>query len=252
MAAVSVSSCQKDGSGDHLNVSSDYSLEEVAKIMTELPIGIAHVDEVFDAVSSSSYNGYDEEYMFSDLLTRPGEGVGNLKGAAGTSATLMSESKYSNPLRNLLSDYFAEHPRTKSGGPEESLRALMESGIQIYWPYSEEWDGESFPIVTFDPENGQESNIGYELVTSADGTTGVKEVTVDEDLARQHPVWVINRNDDSEYSPISIFSGKQYLMSENGKCLAVDDDLMPVLCGKTGDSRKVLKNKGFSNDEKLR
>ena len=245
MAAVGLSSCQKDGSGDHVNVASDYSLEEVAKIMTELPIGIAHVDEVFDAVSSSSYNGYDEEYMFSDLLTRPGEGVGNLKGAAGTSATLMSESKYSNPLRNLLSDYFADHPRTKSGGPEESLRALMESGIQIYWPYSEEWDGESFPIVTFDPENGQESNIGYELVTSADGTTGVKEVIVDEDLARQHPVWVINRNDDSEYSPISVFSGKQYLMSENGKCLAVDDDLMPVLCGKKEDSRKVLKIRAF-------
>ena len=40
------------------------SKQQVAWLLSELPLGVEQMEEVFDAVSSSSENGYDEDYMF--------------------------------------------------------------------------------------------------------------------------------------------------------------------------------------------
>ena len=40
----------------------ELSLRNVARILSELPLGSEQLREVADAVSSSSVNGYDEEY----------------------------------------------------------------------------------------------------------------------------------------------------------------------------------------------
>ena len=50
-------------------------LEDVAKLLSALPIETDQMTEVHDAVSSSDGNGYDEEYMMRDLLSVPGTGV---------------------------------------------------------------------------------------------------------------------------------------------------------------------------------
>ena len=59
MATLMPAACQKTENNAQKRDSPDFTLEEVAKIMTELPIGISHVDEVFSAVNASSFNGYD-------------------------------------------------------------------------------------------------------------------------------------------------------------------------------------------------
>ena len=41
--------------------------------------------------------------------------------------------------------------------------------MQIYWPYSENWDGKDLPIITFDPEDGAKTNIGYRIISENDG-----------------------------------------------------------------------------------
>ena len=48
--------------------------------------------------------------------------------------------------------------------------ALSASGMQIYWPYSEAWDGAAMPVITFDPESEALSNVGYEPLITPDGT----------------------------------------------------------------------------------
>ena len=181
----------------------ELELSDVAKILSCLPLGEENLSEVHDAVSGSTGNGYDEEYMMQDLFSSPGSGVGS--GGVPTKA-----GGYSRPLRDLIEQYVMDGGApgvavTKAGGAREYLESLSASDIQIYWPYSDSWDGESYPIVTFDPGFGSESNYGYEIIPGPDGVTVVDSVYVDESIAAERPVWVVNRNDDSAFTPLEMF-----------------------------------------------
>ena len=46
----------------------DLTLEEVAQILSSVDLGASQMGEVYDAVSSSTGNGYDEEYTMKDLF----------------------------------------------------------------------------------------------------------------------------------------------------------------------------------------
>ena len=179
--------------------SSFVGLDEVAEILAMIPIDRNQMEEVHQAVSSSSGNGYDEEYTMRDIFASPGSGVGDSQTKAQTD--------YPEPLRDLIEDYVYSSYSTKSSGqmtPDEFMAALMESDIQKYWPFSENWDGETMPVVTFDPEDGSDANIGYRLKTDEDGFRQVEEVIVDEEMAGQTPVWVVNRNSDAGYATIEM------------------------------------------------
>lgn len=200
-------------------------LENVALLLSGIPLGADHLREVHDAVSSSSCNGYDEEYMMRDLFTEPGAGVGNDRlpseaadarrraRAVGAGA----DSGYPEPLKELIETRLRSGEMSsmmsKSGGVadilggmtvDEYLEALKSSDIQIYWPYSEEWDGETPPVITFDPMDGGSVNVGYRLGTDPDGNPSLVEMLVDEGVARRMPVWVVNRNDDSEHTSLEL------------------------------------------------
>lgn len=162
-------------------------LEDVARVLSLVPLGGEQLDEVYDAARASASNGYDEEYRMQELFAEPGCGVGD---AGGTKA-----DAYSKPLRELLRE--AVHSTKASTGledPDAWLDALSASDIQIYWPFSEEWNGDTKPVITFDPGGDAMQNEGY--VVEADGT--VTKVLVTEEMAQKQPVWVINRNSDAE------------------------------------------------------
>ncbi len=201
LAAVSCQSGDLDVTPSVMQDGS-FTLSDVAKMLSELPLDSEHLSEVHDAVSSSSGNGYDEEYTMGDLFSSPGAGVGDSR--AETRA-----SSYSRPLKDLIADYFSAKCATKSGASDAQayLDALSESDMQIYWPYSEDWDGETYPIVTFDPGFGAETNYGYEICRDGSGLRVVSEVMVTEEVARERPVWVINRNSDSAFTPLDLFEG---------------------------------------------
>ncbi len=201
------SSCERvDHSGENPEPSKPaIPLENVAKMLSALPIESCHVQEVRDAVSSSSGNGYDEEYMMRDLFTSPGAGVGMDKETKAVKA-----ASYSRPLKDLISEFL--EARTKAGETDdlngmsasEYLYELENSDIQIYWPYSDVSDEEQLPIVTFDPGNGAEVNVGYKIFENKDGVRTVEEVVVDESVAASRPVWVVNRNGDSSYRSLEM------------------------------------------------
>lgn len=142
------------------------TLRDIAKAISELPMRQEQLNEVYEAVSASSGNGYDEEYMMSDLFLAPGSGVGSDPAGRATKAV-----EYRTPLRDMLRDYFTAKFATKAGAAdiEAYINSLIESDAQIYWPYSEDWDGRTYPIVTFDPGYGAESNYGYEIRFDASG-----------------------------------------------------------------------------------
>lgn len=175
---------------------SDINVEQVARILSSLPLQDDNLREVYDAVSSSSGNGYDEEYTMQDLFLRPGTGVGGGTKAGNT---------YSRPIRDLISDYLATATKASSITPEDYISILTASDIQLYWPYSEDWNGSEYPIITFDPGFGAESNYGFCLARGKDGELQIDSVFVDESVALKHPVWVVNRNDDSAFTPLELF-----------------------------------------------
>jgi hypothetical protein len=201
---------------------SPVSLSNIARMISELPLDSGHLREVHNAVTLSAENGYDEEYTMSQIFSAPGSGVGSEEGASRA-------GEWDNPLKSLISSWFQDKygvsTRSSDGyTAQDCLSMLSASDVQIYWPYSEDWDGESLPVVTFDPGYSAETNIGYELC--ADGT--VKEITVSEELASQRPVWVINNNRDSGYQTLQTYqrlnAGKAKLPTRSGsKTLYVKD-----------------------------
>lgn len=217
-ALCAAASCDVQGTEDGLEHADPVTRSDVAEILASLPIEEEHLDEVFDAVHSSSANGYDEEYMMSDLFDAPGRGVGDPATKAG--------GRYSSPLRDLFMEYLSG--RTKASGMDAGtfVDSVTDSGLQIYWPYSEDWDGISYPVITYDPGDGSESNYGYEIGFDENGERTLKRVVVDEKMAMERPVWVINTNDDSALTPLC----------------SVSSDTAGTKAGADGKSQLILKN----------
>ena len=196
-------------------------LDEVAGILAAIPLQMHHLKEVHDAASASSSNGYDEEYTMRDLFVSPGKGVGDKMSRSAVT--------YYNPLRDLIEEYVYSQAQVKSGtgfnaDPEAFVAGLMSSDIQIYWPYSENWDERQMPVITFDPEDGSEVNTGYRLIINDDGSRSVEKVVVNEEMACSEPVWVVNRNSDAEFTTLEMLRREDPAWGEGGGTIIVKPD----------------------------
>ena len=202
----------KDGNNSSAPVGYELlSKSGVARMLASIPIGEEQLAEVWDAVNSSNSNGYDEEYMMCDLLSSPGAGVGD-----SPESRAATRARYSTPIRDLITDYLSEQAAayTKAGATKASesdlveqwLSELSSSGMQIYWPYSSDWDGETMPLVTFDPGFGANDNYAWEIAWEDGAYMTMGQVYVDETVAASRPVWVINGNDDSGFTPLELYS----------------------------------------------
>ena len=193
------------------------AIDSVARMLSSLPLEKEHLQEVHEAVSSSSGNGYDEEYTMRDLFESRGAGVGD-----DEEVKSMRTRAYARPLRELIREHLcATRADGGTGSGEDYLQRLMTSDVQIYWPYSGNWDGESMPVITFDPENGAEANVGYRIVETAEGGRRCEEVEVDEEMAENTPVWVVNRNDDSRYTSLEMLRKKDPEWGNGGGSIVV-------------------------------
>ena len=192
-------------------------LDEIAEILSMVPLHTMQMEEVHDAVTSSSSNGYDEEYTMKNLFEAPGSGVGD-------NSETRSDKSYVKPLWKLIDEQVRSMSATKalSMDPDSFLKALTDSDVQIYWPFSEEWDGETMPVITFDPEDGASANMGYKLTVEDDGSRRVEEIVVDEEMARKVPVWVVNRNDDAGYTSLEMLRREDPEWGEGGGSIIVN------------------------------
>lgn len=216
--AASIISCSKYISGpsyyapdnsavENGSDSSGFDLSSLARMFAALPIGLDQMEEVKDAASASIGNGYDEEYTMKQLIEAPGCGVGDNPTKA---------VKYARPLRDMIAEYLAKGTKAGAKDVEEYLNALSQSDLQLYWPYSEDWNGEELPIITFDPGYGSDYNYGYKLGRDSNGFSVVDSVYVDEQIAREHPVWVINTNDDAGFTPLDLYTEAAQSSTKSG------------------------------------
>lgn len=232
LAGLMAASCEilDDDIDKHASDRAAVPLSEVAQVLANIPLGADQMGEVFGAVSSSVDNGYDEEYMMYDLFGTPGAGVGDDR-ITKSKAPVLSGI----PLRDMIADYVRTQAPTKSESgiddPSEWLERLAESDIQIYWPFSEAWDGEELPVITFDPEDDSEVNIGYRIIKDSEGFRRIEEVLVDEDVAMKTPVWVVNRNTDAGYTTLEMLRREDPDWGEGGGSIIVGPG--------TGDNSKA-------------
>ena len=218
------------------------SLSEVSQILSSIPITQKQVREVYDAVTASSGNGYDEEYTMKNLFSAPGSGVGD-------KATRTAGS-YDQPLSRLIEEHVKSIAGTRSSvdmsvdrmGVDGFLQALEESDIQIYWPFSECHSSDRLPIITFDPEDGSEVNVGYRLIDNGDGFRHVEEVIVDEAMAEEYPVWVVNRNSDAGYSSLEMLRREDPDWGEGGGDIIVNPKSLALKRSVTGSKTLILKD----------
>jgi len=217
--AIVALACSKNasapGSNEESVKESNPQLADIAVLLSSVNIGPEQLKEVHDAVCSSSKNGYDEEYTMNSLFESPGSGVGD--------DILKSEVKsYSKPLRDLIFNYLSNESvkaTTKGEGlsPEEYVKYLTEGDAQIYWPNSDEWDGVTMPVISFDPLTDVTSNVGYYM----DSFGKIQEIAVNEQLASERPVWIINSNEDAGYETLEMLrqsggGGEIFVKGDNG------------------------------------
>lgn len=182
------------------------SLEEVAQVLSSIPLEEDHLKEVHNAATASASNGYDEEYRMQDLFAAPGTGV-------GASAPTKADT-YAHPLRDALREAMIS---TKAGSRDARawLDSLALSDVQIYWPNSDSWDGHTLPVITFDPGDGATQNEGYAFLS--DGS--VKKLLVDENMADERPVWVVNRNSDASHKSLELLRRENPEWAAGGEIL---------------------------------
>lgn len=222
LAGLVAASCEilDDDIDKHASDRPAVPLSEVAQVLANIPLGTDQMSEVFGAVSSSAVNGYDEEYMMYDLFGTPGAGVGDDRLPLSKAPELSGV-----PLRDMITDYVRSQAATKSTSAVEDpsgwLERLAESDVQIYWPFSESWDGEELPVITFDPEDDSEVNIGYRITEDSEGFRRIEEVLVDEDVAMEMPVWVVNRNTDAGYTTLEMLRREDPDWGEGGGSIIV-------------------------------
>ena len=133
--------------------------------------------EVHAAVTKSLNYGLEEACYFREILTRD-EGW----------AKIVAESEKGEGIAGL----FSQGGTGKYGLTADDITRLIEGDYQIYWPYSEYWDGETLPAVTFVPELADSIQVFYGSTGYQISDAGVEKIVVDEDLLREGAVWVVS------------------------------------------------------------
>lgn len=189
LIGLAMYSCQQEDyvtAPQHETELKSSKLQEVATLLTEIPLDEALCAEVNTAAAAALGYGLDENYLFREVF---GSQENKITTRSGRSSILAERLKDLAQNKNQLRS-------TDANETDGLVTELGNSNIQIYWPYSDDWDGVTMPVITFAPEDKtKESNIGYKQVIQNDGSIKIETIIIDEEYAENNPVWVINYNE---------------------------------------------------------
>ena len=179
LLAVATISCAKVEEEPLYIPKGKVDVESVAVLISKMGVDAPICEEIFTGVTENAEWGWDETFYLDYQWNRNTKGV-----------------EMSSPFFQKLQDAIAH--QTKGEGSDLSMDQLLSQNVRIYWPYSDNWDGVTEPVITFCPDGYEDlapnediSIVGYRL-TGPDGTP--EKVMVNEDYARKNPVWVIGMN----------------------------------------------------------
>lgn len=132
--------------------------------------------------ATSSYNAGLEESIYLDEILE-------------TESATKSCANSHDFLRNFFTKQMAGNFFTAT----KSDDVLSWNNIEIYWPYSDAWDGISRPVIVLNHNDKNQyieadKTYAYKLNETENGYE-VETIVVDEAYAETNPVWVINASD---------------------------------------------------------
>ncbi|GBU08150.1 hypothetical protein AwDysgo_14810 [Bacteroidales bacterium] len=195
-------------------------MQSIAYLITALSDQQDIVQEVKAAVDNSMEYGQDEQLRLIDVLNQ-GE-------------SKMLKSAANSPLAQGIRRKLQENSTGKMAKSTENnlLEAFMMQGaVQIYWPYSENWDGKTIPVVAFDPRNGNDWSYAYRKGELSNGVYYIdSSCIVNDEYAMKNPVWIININE-TPYENLPNFAagefeknGTTYLSAKEAEANALKAD----------------------------
>lgn len=169
-------------------------LSTVAQLLASIEIDQSVMNEVKAGVQRSRKYGLDEEYRFTDML-KP-------------SLSKIQRSSVSSLLLQKMTDALnVKQEQLKSGiSTSDFLNYLSDNDIQIYWPYSKNWDGKTKPVITYLQEDDKNYRVGYLL----NEESHIDTINLDKEFVKNNPVWIINRNN-TPYNELPDFENGEYV-----------------------------------------
>lgn len=182
MLAIALCGLTACSSDEHIEpeVIEDVQLtkDDVANILKSIEIDAALSKEIHKGVTNALNLGFDEEVGFKTLLN-------NDEKTRGVASSLLMER-----LIAAASGLSTRNGYMPLSINNSTIAALEESDYMIYWPYSEEWNGEDLPTIVVAPEDEDADEAEGIRITEK----GIYEtVIVNEDYMLKHPVWVITK-----------------------------------------------------------
>lgn len=149
---------------------------------------LADAQRVHRAVTKAIAHGLDEVLFLKEYSAQS-----ILSNKISTETPSETSTKFSKICEDQ--DLYGNNSLTTSDYLSQPTRnsLLINDNLQIYWPYSENWDGETAPAIVYAPENINDlSATGY--IPTGNGNE-LKTVTVTEDFCEKYPVWIINESE---------------------------------------------------------
>lgn len=170
------------------NTRYDNPYRDFARAMTALNLDEEIVKEIHDAVSRSVACGLDEVYFFNEALDNK-------------SKVYAAPADFGRLLKRKL-EAFPENTAVKY------IKEFWENyadkdRFQIYWPYSENWDGKTMPLIAA-------KSVVYSV--SESGLFVMEDLLTDE-YAKNNPVIVIN-DSPLKYSELPDFAATNYVKQD--------------------------------------
>lgn len=183
---------------------SDYKVSEdtknIAQLLASIPLTKEIVNEVFLATQDGIENGLEESYYFADVLSDSSSAK-----SVSRASWESNESFLGRELRSALN-------KSRSDSRIDA-DLLLYGDYQIYWPYSENWDRKTRPIITFVPkDDNQLWNYGYKQTDN-----GFDTIIVDEKYMESNPVWIVNKADFS-YDELPNFNNNEFIKNGISYC----------------------------------
>lgn len=163
------------------SLNASVEVQDVAQLMSSIDIDDKIVDEVKAGVNQSLKYGLDEVYRFTDILNIEESKVYRHSGISSLSQKM--EIEY---------DDYAKQKEISNITSSDFFNLLKNSDIQIYWPYSEIWNGTDKPIIVYGSENNK---YAYHPIKKSDNTIVVDTILITKSFLKENVVWVISNND---------------------------------------------------------
>lgn len=174
-------------STDTYSASTDENINFLTNILSLECNNHQLIKEVHDNVTKSMEYGL-EESMYTDVILND-----------STKAVRSEILNRSNDIK--------KSKQYKSKSNIFSIR-----GLEIYWPYSEDWDGKSTPVIVKYPSDEKSLNdeyyTAYRYTQKKNGEQTIDSLLVNEEYSKKHPVWIVKTSNISDIDLYHIFNGE--------------------------------------------